>query len=339
MFRKHLLSSLSLVVVSGLVLGACSAPAATSAPTQAPVATQAAKPTDKPAEPTAAPVKELAGDVAVDGSSTVYPITEAAAEEFGAQHKNVRVTVGIAGTGGGFKKFCNGETDISNASRAIKDSEKDACKTAGIEYEEFLVGLDGLTVVVNPGNTFAACLKVEQLKAIWNNDSTVKNWKDIDPAFPDQPLVLYGPGTDSGTFDFFTEVVNGKAKQSRSDYTASEDDNVLVQGVGGDMNAMGYFGLAYFLENKDQLKALEIDGGKGCVAPSFDTVNTGAYKPLSRPLYIYVNKAALARPEVFEFVKFYLSGSEALVNEVGYVAAPKAVYEEDMTRLLAYQPK
>ncbi|MBI5292432.1 MAG: PstS family phosphate ABC transporter substrate-binding protein [Chloroflexi bacterium] len=279
---------------------------------------------------------QLSGDIAIDGSSTVYPITEAVAEEFGKTRPDVRITVGIAGTGGGFKKFCNGETDISDASRAIKDSEKEACAAAGIEYEEFQVGLDGLTVVVNPANTFAACLTIAQLKTIWDTGSTVTNWNQVDPAFPDQPLTLYGPGTDSGTFDFFTEVVNGKAKQSRADFTASEDDNVLVQGVSGDANALGYFGLAYYIENQDKLTAVQIDGGKGCVAPSFDTVNQGVYAPLSRPLYVYVKKASLERPEVVEFVNYYISAASQLVDEVGYVAVPQDVYDAAVAKLAAY---
>jgi phosphate transport system substrate-binding protein len=279
---------------------------------------------------------QLAGDIAVDGSSTVFPITEAAAEEFGGQYPDVRVTVGISGTGGGFKKFCNGETDIQDASRTIKDSEKELCATAGVDYEEFQVGLDGLTVVINPANDFATCLAVDQLKLIWDADSTVANWNQVDPSFPDQPLTLYGPGTDSGTFDFFTEVVNGEAKKSRSDFTASEDDNVLVQGVSGDPNALGYFGLAYFIENSDKLKAVQIDGGNGCVEPSFDTVNSGDYAPLSRPLFIYVRKDALARPEVFEFVKFYLTNAATLVDEVGYVAVPQEVYDASLAKLEPY---
>ena len=199
------------------------------------------------------------------------------------------------------------------------------------------MGLDGLTVVVNPANNFAQCLTVEQLKTIWDAGSAVKSWNQVDPSFPDQPLTLYGPGTDSGTFDFFTEVVNGKARQSRSDYTASEDDNVLVQGVSGDVNALGYFGLAYYIENQDKLKSVAIDGGKGCVEPSFETVNKGEYAPLSRPLYIYAKKAALERPEVLEFVKFYLTNAETLVSEVGYVAVPQNVYDAGLGLLAAYE--
>ncbi len=286
-------------------------------------------------QPTSGTVK-LSGTVTADGSSTVFPISEAVAEEFRSQQPDVKVTVGTSGTGGGFKKFCNGEIDISNASRAIQDSEKQACANGGIEYTEFLIGLDGLTVVVNRANNFAECLKVEQLKAIWNKDSRVKNWKEVDPSFPDQPLTLYGPGTDSGTFDFFTEVVNGKAKESRSDYTASEDDNVLVQGVSGDQNALGYFGLAYFLENENKLKPVAIDGSKGCVEPSFETVSNKTYTPLSRPLYIYAKNASLARPEVHEFVKFYLTVAPTVVPEVGYVTLQPAEYQKGLDALAKF---
>ncbi len=342
MLRSKLFTLLSATVALALLLSACGTPA-----TEAPAATQAPAATSAPATeaptaqtpteaPTEAPVMQLAGDIAVDGSSTVFPITEAAAEEFGGQYPDVRITVGIAGTGGGFKKFCNGETDISDASRAIKSTEVELCAQGGVEYEEFQVGLDGLTVVINPANDFATCLTVDQLKLIWDAGSTVTNWNQVDPSFPDQPLTLYGPGTDSGTFDFFTEVVNGEAKRSRSDYTASEDDNVLVQGVSGDPNALGYFGLAYFIENSDKLKAVQVDGGNGCVEPSFDTVNSGDYAPLSRPLFIYVKKDSLARPEVLEFVKFYLTNAATLVEEVGYVAVPQEVYDAGLAKLEPY---
>ena len=330
----------ALLMTLAVVVGAC-APAATptAAPqaTQPPAVTKAPEATQPPA-PTEEPKMMLSGDIAIDGSSTVYPITEAMAEEFGAVNPDVRVAVGISGTGGGFKKFCNGETDIQDASRAIKDSEKEACTAAGVEYTEFLIGLDGLSVVVNPANSFAKCLTVEQLKTIWDQGSTVANWKEVDPAFEDKPLALYGPGTDSGTFDFFTEVVNGVAKQSRADYTASEDDNVLVQGVAGDEGALGYFGMAYYLENADKLKAVEIDGGKGCVAPSFETVADGTYAPLSRPLYIYVKHVSLDRPEVFEFVKFYLANAPEIVPAVDYVGVDQSVYDENMATLEGMQP-
>lgn len=311
----------TLLMSIALVVSACS-PAATPAPTE---------------PPTEEPAAELSGDIAIDGSSTVFPITEAVAEEFRAVHPQVHVTVGISGTGGGFEKFCNGELDIVDASRAIRDTEKEACAAAGIEYEEFLVGLDGLSVVVNPANDYVSCLTTEQLKAIWDAGSTVDNWNQVDPSFPDEPLTLYGAGTDSGTFDFFSEVINGEAKRSRSDYTASEDDNVLVQGIRGDPNGLAYFGMAYFLANQDQLKAVEIDGGEGCVAPSFETVNSAEYAPLSRPLYIYARKDSLERPEVVAFADFYLTEAPGLVNEVGYVAVPQEQYDEALARLEAYR--
>lgn len=299
------------------VLAACGAPVTTEVPI--------------------AQTPALAGDIAVDGSSTVFPITEAMAEEFRAQYPDVRVAVGISGTGGGFKKFCNNETDIQDASRTIKDVEKEQCAKAGVDYVEFQIGLDGISVVVNPSNTFAACLSLDQLKAVWNKDSTLANWNRVDPSFPDQALSLYGPGTDSGTFDFFTEKVNGEAKNSRADYTASEDDNVLVQGVAGDANALGYFGLAYYLENADKLKALQINGGSGCVTPSFETVADGSY-PISRPLFIYVKKSALARPEMFAFVKFYLTNAVALVPQVDYVAVAQSIYDADLAALESLKP-
>ena len=326
MFSKKSVFLFGIVALLALVAIAC---APTAAPTQAPA---------QPSQPTTVSVAPaLAGQIAIDGSSTVFPITEAIAEEYGKVQKGVKVTVGIKGTGGGFKVFCSENaaerTAIQDASRAIKKEEADLCKKAGIEYTEFLVGLDGLTVVVNPSNVFAACLTKDQLKKIWDTGSTVKNWNEVDAKFPNQPITLYGPGTDSGTFDFFTEVINGKAKQSRADYTASEDDNTLVQGVEGDKNAMGYFGLAYYLENKDKLKALEIDGGKGCVAPQFETVADGTYAPLSRPLYIYVNNKDLGRAEVFDFVTFYLTNAKQVVDEVGYVNVADEVYAAGLTTL------
>lgn len=286
---------------------------------------------------------KLVGMISIDGSSTVYPITEAVAEEFANVQRDVRVTVGIKGTGGGFKVFCSENaaerTAIQNASRAIKPSEAELCDKAGVEYVQLLVGLDGLTMVVNPDNDFAVCLTKDELKKIWNVGSTVKSWKQVNAAFPDQPITLYGPGTDSGTFDYFTEAINGKAKQSRPDFMASEDDNTLVQGISEDENALGYFGLAYYLENQDRLKAVQIDGGAGCVAPSFETIADGAYTPLARPLYIYVNARDLERPEVREFVKFYLTHAKQLVGEVGYVNATDSVYKENLAKITVLEKK
>jgi phosphate transport system substrate-binding protein len=304
-----------------------------AAPTQAP----APQPTAGTQRTTASAAAGLSGQISIDGSSTVFPITEAVAEEFGKANPNVKVTVGIKGTGGGFKVFCSENaaerTAIQDASRAIKAEEAELCANAGIEFTEFLIGLDGLTVVVNPENGFATCLTAEELNKIWDTGSTVNNWNQVNSSFPDQPLTLYGPGADSGTFDFFTEVINGEAKKSRADYTASEDDNTLVQGVAGDKDAMGYFGLAYYLENQDKLKAVEIDGGNGCVAPQFETVADGTYSPLSRPLYIYVNNQDLTRPEVFDFVTYYLSNAKELVDEVGYVNVADEVYASGLKQL------
>jgi phosphate transport system substrate-binding protein len=279
--------------------------------------------------------EELSGSINGDGSSTVFPITEAVAEEFGKLH-DVDVTVGISGTGGGFEKFCNGETDFSNASRPIKEDDEAeglACAANNIEYVEFEVAYDGLSVVVNPSNDFAECLTVEQLNAIWAPESSVNNWNEADPSFPDQDLTLYGPGTDSGTFDYFTDEINGEEGASRADYTASEDDNVLVQGIAGDDNALGYFGFAYYVENEDKLKVLGIDGGSGCVVPSQETIESGEYAPLSRPLYVYVTKEALERPEVAEFMRFYLTEGPDLAVEVGYVKSPQESYDEGLAQL------
>ena len=274
----------------------------------------------------------LSGSINGDGSSTVFPITEAVAEEFGLEN-DVDVTVGISGTGGGFEKFCNGETDFSNASRAIEEDEIQACSDAGIEYVEFQVAYDGISIAVNPNNDFAECVTVEQLNAMWMPESTVNNWNQVDPEFSDEDLSLYGPGTDSGTFDYFTSEINGEEGASRSDYTASEDDNVLVQGVAGDDNALGYFGYAYYIENEDQLKVLGVDGGGGCVTPTPETIADGSYTPLSRPLYVYVTADSLTRPEVAEFMRFYLTEGPALAEDVGYVAAPDEVYVEGLEKI------
>lgn len=268
-----------------------------------------------------------AATIRIDGSSTVFPITEAMAEDFQAQNRGVNVTVGISGTGGGFEKFCNGETDISNASRPIKQSEMDACKAAGIEYIELPVAYDALTIVVNPRNTWASSLTVEELKKIWEPaaQGQITNWNQVRSSFPDAPLKLFGPGTDSGTFDYFTEAIVGEAQSSRADFTASEDDNVLVQGVSRDPNALGYFGFAYYEENRDRIKSVAVDNGDGPVAPTRTSVEDGTYQPLSRPLFIYVSKAAAERSEVQNFISFYLESTD-LVAEVGYVPLPSEAY-------------
>jgi phosphate transport system substrate-binding protein len=272
----------------------------------------------------------LSGSIAVDGSSTVFPITQAVAEEFSAEEPGVEVSVGTSGTGGGFEKFCAGETAISDASRPI-DSEEEApvCENRGVEYVELQVAIDGLSVVVNPANDFANCLTTDELAAIWEPDSTIDNWNEVRPEFPDQPLTLYGPGTDSGTFDYFTDEIVGEEGASRADYTASEDDNVLVQGVAGDPNALGYFGYSYFEQNQDKLRVVGVDGGSGCVSPNRETIESGDYTPLSRPLYIYVSSEAAGRPEVASFVDFYLGTVNELVSEVGYIPVPETTLGQE----------
>lgn len=272
--------------------------------------------------------EELTGTITIDGSSTVYPISAAVAEEFQNRYPKVTVTVGISGTGGGFKKFINGEIDISDASRPIKKEELALAEQKGIEFLEIPVAFDGLAVIVNRENNWVDYLTVEELKRIWGPGSKIKRWSDIRPNWPNEPLRLFGPGTDSGTFDYFTEVICGKSGASRPDYTASEDDNVLVSGVSGEKYALGYFGVAYFEENKDRLRVVPIDGGKGPVLPSLEAVRNGQYSPLSRPLFIYVRKEAFSRPEVKKFVEFYLSDEgKALVKDSGYIPLPDDVYE------------
>jgi phosphate transport system substrate-binding protein len=261
----------------------------------------------------------LSGSISADGSSTVGPLTTAAAERFRRTNPKVRITVGISGTGGGFERFCNGETDLSDASRPIKAEEQAACRKKGIGYVEFLVANDGIAVVVNKDNTWATCLTVAQLKKIWQPGSKVKSWRDVDAKFPDVGMKLYGPGTDSGTFDFFTDKVNGEEGASRSDYSATENDNVTVQGVAGEKGALGYFGLSYFEENQERLKDLEIDGGGGCVAPTKTTVQNGTYKPLSRPLFIYAKKTSLQRPEVKAFLRFVVENEREIATGARFV--------------------
>ncbi len=284
----------------------------------------------------------LAADkiIKIDGSSTVYPITEAMAEEFQKAQK-VKVTVGESGTGGGFKKFCRGETDISDASRPITQKEMDMCKEAGIQYIELPIAYDALTVVVNSKNDWVKSLSVEELNMIWKPGSSVKNWKQVNAAYPDKAMGLYGPGTASGTFDYFTEAVNGKSKSSRTDYTPSEDDNVLVQGVSGNVGGMAYFGYAYYEENKDKLRAIPISAKSGAPAimPSPEAVKDGTYQPLSRPLFIYVNATAAAfKPEVKAFVNFYLENAPKLVAEVKYVPLPSTDYAAVKEHFKALKP-
>ncbi|MBW4463245.1 MAG: PstS family phosphate ABC transporter substrate-binding protein [Nodosilinea sp. WJT8-NPBG4] len=270
--------------------------------------------------------------IQIDGSSTVYPISEAMAEEFMAANRGTQVTVGVSGTGGGFSKFCAGELDITGASRPIKDSEVEACAAAGIEYIEVPVATDALTVVINPENDWADEMTVEQLQTLWSPEAqdTITNWNQIDPSWPDEPIELFGPGTDSGTFDYFTETIVGEAGSSRADYTASEDDNILVIGVSRDPNAIGYFGLAYYLENQDTLKAVSING----VEPTPENVENGTYAPLSRPIFVYVKKSSLeSRPEVRAFVEFMLENGPELVPEVGYVPLSEERYADILSEL------
>ena len=271
---------------------------------------------------------EAQAAIKIDGSSTVFPISEAYAEEFQIQKRGkVRVTVGVSGTGGGFKKFCRGETDISNASRPITAEEMEICRNAGIKYMELPIAFDALTVVINPQNTWAKTLTVAELKKMWEPGAQgrITNWKQIRSGFPDQKLVLFGPGADSGTFDYFTEAINGKAKSTRGDYSASEDDNTLVQGVENNKGALGYFGFAYYAAHTDKMTAVAVDAGKGPVGPSLANVTNATYSPLSRPLFIYVRETSASRPEVKEFVQFIMSRGD-LVSEVGYLPLPKQAY-------------
>ena len=269
--------------------------------------------------------------VKVDGSSTVFPVTEAVAEDFQkAKKQQVKVTVGISGTGGGFKKFCRNEIDISNASRPILKAEMADCAKAGIEYIELPVAFDALTVVINPKNSFIKQLTIAEMKKMWEPaaQGKVTRWNQVNPAWPDQPMKLFGPGADSGTFDYFTEAVVGKSKSSRGDFTASEDDNVLVTGVARDVNGLGYFGYAYYIENKDKLKAVPIVNEKGqAVAPSMEAVEKGTYTPLARPIFIYVNTKSLAKPEVKEFIEYYMKNGAKLAREVKYVPLPEIAYK------------
>ncbi|MGI8973828.1 MAG: PstS family phosphate ABC transporter substrate-binding protein [Gaiella sp.] len=270
--------------------------------------------------------------ISADGSSTVGPYVTAAAESF-RDESDIDVTVGISGTGGGFERFCRGETDLSNASRAIKDEEATICDENGVEYVELQVANDALTVVVNPANDWATCLTTDELAKIWGPDSKVGNWSEVRKGFPDEALKLFGPGTDSGTFDYFTDEINGKEGASRSDYSASEDDNVIIQGVAGTPGGLGYFGFSYYEENQDKLKALEIDGGSGCVAPSVDTAQAGAYTPLSRPLYVYAKTEALERQEVDDFLRFMLENETTIAEQAQYVPLNQGQLDENLAKL------
>lgn len=281
----------------------------------------------------------LEGRVMVDGSSTVYPITEAVAEEFQKIHPEVRVTVGISGTGGGFKKFTRGETDIANASRPIQEKEADMARANGIGYVELPVAYDGLAVLVNPRNSWCGQMTVSELKKLWEPaaQGKITRWSQIRAGWPDQEIHLFGPGVDSGTFDYFTEAIVGKAQASRGDFTSSEDDNVLVQGIASDEYALGFFGLAYYENNRDKLRIVAIDdenpaNGKGPILPTAETVSDGTYQPLARPLFIYVSQQSLQKPQVREFVRFYLENAPVLSQEVGYLPLPPQIYQQAAER-------
>ena len=273
-----------------------------------------------------ASAERLRGTVSIDGSSTVFPISEAVAEEFLAVQPRVRVTVGVSGTGGGFKKFLAGEIDINDASRPIKMKEVKQASASGIGFIELPIAYDGLSVVVNTKNDWVDHLTITELNKIWQPGSSVKRWSDVRDGWPEKEIQLYGPGTDSGTFDYFTETINGKSGASRPDYTANEDDNALVRGISGDEGSLGYFGYAYYAANKDKLRVVAIDGGKGPVAPTEMTINNGTYAPLSRPVFIYVRPDALDRKEVRAFVDFYIESAPMLATEVGYIPLPDSVY-------------
>ncbi|MFT6071045.1 MAG: phosphate transport system substrate-binding protein [Bacteriovoracaceae bacterium] len=271
---------------------------------------------------------KMKGKVSIDGSSTVFPITEAIAEEFRAEYPRVRVNIGVSGTGGGFKKFTTGEIDINNASRTIKDKEKSKAAKNKVDYAVIAVAYDGITVVINNNNTWAKNMTKKDLRRLWDAGSKITTWKQLNSAWPDRKIKLYGPGTDSGTFDYFTKAINGKSGKCRFDFMKSEDDNVLVSGVAGDIDAIGFFGYAYYKENKKKLQAVAIDG----VAPDMKTINNGSYKPLSRPIFIYVNKASYKRPEVKAFVDFYINSASGLVSEVGYVPLTDEMYKEQLKK-------
>jgi len=310
-FTRHLASVKGLLIIG--MLGA--------------VAMVACSSDEEPQDP-AAQAGLLSGEIVIDGSSTVYPLTVAAAEDFRKENPRVQIPVGVSGTGGGFKKFTAGETVISDASRPIKDSERELADRNGVDFIELTVAYDGLSVLINPDNDWASCLTTDQLNEVWKPDSEVSNWNQIDPGFPDREIVLYGPDADSGTFDYFTEEINGDTGVIRHDFFPAVDDNVLVQGIAGDRGALGYFGYAYYVANSDKLKLVAVDGGDGCVEPTEETINNGSYSPLGRPLYVYVNTASLRREEVKAFIDFFLENAADLAASVGYVGLPQQMYDD-----------
>jgi len=275
----------------------------------------------------------LGGRVVADGSSTVWPITVEVAERFATVASGVQIDVEISGTGGGFERFCAGETDVQNASRPIEPDEEAACAAAGVTYHAFEIGFDGITVVVNPENDYLDCLTVDQLRQLWEPDSPERVWSDLNPDWPNEVIDLYGPGAASGTFDYFTEAIVGEAGASRTDYTPSENDLVVVEGVASDPHALGYFGYAYYAETQDRLRAVAIDAGAGCVVPTLETIGDLSYEPLSRPLFVYVSDAGLTRPEVQEFMRYYLASANDAVTAVGYVPIDDSIYAANQTEL------
>lgn len=282
-------------------------------------------------------LSDLSGRIIIDGSSTVYPVSQAIAEEFGYLASNVQIPIGVSGTGGGFTKFCTGETTLNNASRPIRDIEAAECAANGIEFIELPIAFDGLSVLINPANDWVACLTVDQLQRIWEPEAegVITSWAQVDPSFPDEPLLLYGPGTDSGTYEYFTEVITGETGGSRGDFTSSEDDNILIQGVAGNESALGFFGFAYYVENQDKLKLVAVDNGDGCIEPSGETIANGTYQPLSRPIYIYVNADHAMRDETAALVDFYLNHGTSIIQEVGYIPFPEEMYATLVDRFQA----
>ncbi|PKO07386.1 MAG: hypothetical protein CVU41_01420 [Chloroflexi bacterium HGW-Chloroflexi-3] len=341
MLRKNIVSLLLVLVMSSLILSACSGSKVTPAPSQPQVNQVESTKASEPEPVSSSALVALEGDVIADGSSTVFPITTAVAEEFALVAPNVRVSVGLSGTGGGFKKFCVGETDISDASRPIKDSEKEICQSNNIEYVEFLVAMDGLTVMINPENDWINELTVDQLAALLGDSSTIKKWSDLDPSFPAENILFFIPDPDSGTRDYMEEIVEkvtgDKDLRQDENTTFSSDDNVLLDGIGNEKYAFGFFGYAYYINNKDKVKAVPIVNKDGnTVLPSDETVQNGTYNPLSRPLFIYLNQNSLmTKPQVVEFVRYFFSaeGGPAIMSDVGYSMPPTGTYEENLKLL------